>query len=109
MKKLKIIGIIFITIIVCYILYVVIELIRFNISYRIQPLINLGNNLGPIVVDAGSNETEKQEEKMYGLGFTIEYEYIVHREENSDYQGNEVVGGKFKLFDKINLSDWDTK
>ena len=46
---------------------------------------------------------------MYGLGFTIEYEYIVHREENSDYQGNEVVGGKFKLFDKINLSDWDAK
>ena len=30
MKKLKIIGIIFITIIICYILYVGIEFIRFN-------------------------------------------------------------------------------
>lgn len=109
MKKLKIIGIMFITIIICYILYVGIELIRFNTTYRIQPLINLGNNLGPISVDVNANGIDMQKEKMYGLGFTVEYEYIVHREENSDHQGNEVVGGNFKLFDKFTLSDWDAK
>ena len=109
MKKLKIIGIIFITIIICYILYVGIEFIRFNTSYKIQPVINLGNSLGPISFDVNTAETNMKEEKMYGLGFTVEYEYVVNHEENTDNQENEVVSKNFKLFDKITLSDLDAK
>lgn len=43
---------------------------------------------------------------MYGTGFTVEYEYFVQREENSNNQINEVISGEFKLFDKIILSAW---
>ena len=46
---------------------------------------------------------------MYGLGFTVEYEYVVNHEENTDNQENEVVSKNFKLFDKITLSDLDAK
>ena len=101
MKKLKIIGIILIAIIVIFTLFVIVELTRFNNHLGVEPLIKTG--VTDFYVGTDSNLSK---EKMHGIGFTVEYEYFVQREENSDNQINEVISGEFKLFDKIILSAW---
>ena len=101
MKKLKIIGIILIAIIVIFTLFVIVELTRFNNHLGVEPLIKTG--VTDFYVGTDSNLSE---EKMHVIGFTVEYEYFVQREENSDNQINEVISGEFKLFDKIILSAW---
>ena len=101
MKKLKIVGIILIVIIVIYTLFVTVELIRFNNNLGVEPLIKTG------VIDSYvSTDSNLSKEEMYGIGFTVEYEYFVQREENNNNQINEVISGEFKLFDKIILSAW---
>lgn len=55
-----------------------------------------------IDVKAGSN---LQKEKISGIGYTIEYEYFIQQNNNSDNQTKKNFSGNFKLFDKITLSD----
>ncbi len=101
MKKLKIIGIVFVTIVICYVLYVGIELIRFNNNFGVYPLINLG------AIDIDVNvESNLQKKRIYGIGYIIEYEYIKQQEEDSDIRLNKIISGKFKLFNEFLLSSW---
>ncbi len=101
MKKLKIVGIVFVAIIVAYALLVTVELIRFNNHLGVEPLIK--TRVTDFYVSTGR---ELPKEKMYGIGYTVEYEYFIQRKENSDNQINEVISGEFKLFDKVILSAW---
>ncbi len=105
MKKLKIMGIVLIVIVISYVLYIGIELIRFNNYLGIHPLINVRN--GDIYVDVYTDkESNSCTEKYYGIGYTIEYEYYIDREENSDVQLQRLISGEFKLFGKFVLGAW---
>lgn len=101
MKKLKLIGIIFIIIVVCYIIFIGIELIRFNNSIGAIPLINIDKKT--VNIDEEENTLQ---EKNYGIGYTIEYEYLVNRKDGSDNQLLKLISGEFKLFDKFTLNTW---
>lgn len=101
MKKLKICFLGLISLIVLFSIFITIELIRFNNNLYIKPLIVIG----PIEtsVKAGSNI---HQEKMHGIGYTIQYEYLAERKENSDYQNNRLISGTFKLFGGFFISSW---
>ena len=101
MKKLKLIGIIFIIIVVCYIIFIGIELTRFNNSIGAIPLINIDKKT--VNIDEEENTLQ---EKNYGIGYTIEYEYLVSRKDGSDSQLLKLISGEFKLFDKFTLNTW---
>lgn len=101
MKKMKIIGILLLIIIICYIIFVVVEVNRFNDNLGVRPLIIIDSVY--VDIEAGSNI---QKEKIIGLGYTFEYEYFILKDENSNNQINKVISGNFKLFDKFLLSAW---
>lgn len=101
MKKFKFIGIIFIIIVICYIIFIGIELTRFNNSIGAIPLINIDKKT--VNIDEEENTIR---EKNYGIGYTIEYEYLVNRKDGSDNQLLKLISGEFKLFNKFTLNTW---
>ena len=101
MKKIKIIGAVLLIIVFCYIVFIMVEVNRFNNNLGVRPLIIIDSIY--VDIETGSNI---QKEKMTGLGYTFEYEYLILKDENSDNQINKVISGNFKLFDKFLLSAW---
>ena len=101
MKKFKLIGIIFIIIVVCYTIFIGIELTRFNNNIGAIPLVNIDKKT--VNIDEEENTLR---EKKYGIGYTIEYEYLVNRKDGSDNQLLKLISGEFKLFDKFTLNTW---
>lgn len=101
MKKIKIIGAVLLIIVFCYIVFIMVEVNRFNNNLGVRPLIIIDSVY--VDIEAGSNI---QKEKIIGLGYTFEYEYLILKDENSDNQINKVISGNFKLFDKFLLSAW---
>lgn len=101
MKKIKIIGIILLMIISCYIVFIMVEINRFSNHLGIKPLIII--DLADVNAEVDSNI---KREKITGLGYTVNYRYIVFQDENSDNQINKVISGEFKLFDKFILGAW---
>lgn len=102
MKKVwKVIGIIILAIVIIYSIFITIEVVRFNNIVGCKPLI--------ILKDTSVDTTKEivtglSEEKYTSLGFTVEYQTNIIREENSDNIQIAIMGGEFKLFDKIILS-----
>ena len=43
--------------------------------------------------------------KYFGLGYTIEYEFLINKTANDEAQ-TDVISGKLILFDKFLLSAW---
>lgn len=99
-KTLKIILISIVSIVVCYAVYIGIEVYRFNNNVGCHPLLQTGS---AVYITANSN-TKK--EKYIGLGYTIEYEMMSNQKENSDIVLNKLLSGKMKLFGKIRISEW---
>lgn len=100
-KALKMVILVLISIIIIYAIYIGVEVYRFNNKLGRKPLITTGTI--NVKIAAGNN---LQIEKINGLGFSIQYEYLVSYKENSDHQVLQVFSGNFKLFDKILLSAW---
>jgi len=101
MKLLRAIRIILVLFILSYILFIIFEVLRFDNNLGVAPTIVVG----PVDIHVEA-ESNLQKEKISGLGYTIEYEYVVERDLNSDVQTNKIISGTFKLFDKIILSSW---
>lgn len=101
MKKMKIIGTLLLIIILCYIVFIMVEVNRFNNNLGVRPLIVI--NSVYVDVETGSNI---QKEKITGLGYTVNYEYLTLQDENSDNHISKIISGNFKLFDKFLLSAW---
>lgn len=100
-RTFKIIGICVISIVVCYIVYIGVEVFRFNNNTITLPLISVGES--SIAAEAGSNHLK---EKYPGLGYTFEYECVVEQDEGSDDQLLKIISGEMKLFDKFLLCAW---
>lgn len=101
MKKVKIVVVILLAVIIAYSIFITVEVSRFNNNLGVKPLITIGTI--DVNIKAGTNITE---EKINGIGYTIEYEHLVKREETTDIQIDKVISGQFKLFDKFILSSW---
>ena len=101
MKKLKIIFVSILSFIFLFIIFIIIEVVRFNNNLYIKPMIQIG----PIEtkIEVGNNI---HNEKMKGIGYTLEYEYVAIRKEDSDHQTNKLVSGNFKLFGKFMIFSW---
>ncbi|MDD2238918.1 MAG: hypothetical protein PHH51_03455 [Bacilli bacterium] len=87
--------------ILIYIIFIFIEIKRFNNSTKIEPLILIDQDK----IDLTSEEGMVNK-KYIGLGYTIEYEFFVDKKENNENTQVDVVSGEFRLFDKILLSAW---
>ncbi|MDD4706109.1 MAG: hypothetical protein PHS24_02715 [Bacilli bacterium] len=83
-----------------YLIFIFIETKRFNNNTKIEPLILLNQDK----IDIASEEGMVKK-KYFGLGYTIEYEFLVNKKENKPVQ-IDVISGEFRLFDKILLSAW---
>ena len=81
--------------------YEKVEITRFNNSIGAIPLINIDKKI--VNIDEEENTIR---EKNYGIGYTIEYEYLVNRKDGSDNQLLKLISGEFKLFDKFTLNTW---
>lgn len=82
-------------------MYVFVEVHRFNNNLGAKPLILIDEDN----VDF-SSKVGLVDKEYVGFGFTIEYEYNVKKEKNSDNIEVIVLGGEFKLFDKFMISAW---
>ena len=101
MKKIKIILFIILIVIIAYALFITEEVNRFNNNLGAKPLITIGTI--DVDIKVGSNS---RKEKINGIGYTIEYEYLVKKQENSDIQIDKLISGQFKLFNNFILSSW---
>ena len=83
-----------------YIIFIFVVTKRFNSNTQIEPLILLSQD--KINIDSTENMIKK---KYFGLGYTIEYEFLINKTANDEAQ-TDVISGKLILFDKFLLSAW---
>lgn len=74
---------------------------RFKNNTKIEPIILINQDKIDLTSEVG-----KVNKKYFGFGYTIEYEFFVDKQEDSDQVQINVISGEFKLFDKILLSAW---
>lgn len=92
-KVLKIIGIVLLSLVLIWCLYVTVEAIRLRtMKLGLEPLIAL---------ERGEDDT-----KLYykGLGYSVTYQ--IHKKQNYDLILTSILGGEFRLFDKILIWSW---
>lgn len=92
-KVLKIIGIVILSVVLIWCLYVTVEAIRLRtMKLGLEPLIAL--------------ERVEDDTKLYykGLGYSVTYQ--INKEQNYDLILTSILGGEFRLFDKILIWAW---
>ena len=92
-KVLKVVGIVILCFILIWALYVTVEAIRLRtMKLGLEPLISL--------------ERVEDDTKLYykGLGYSVTYQ--IHKEQNYDLILTRILGGEFRLFDKILIWAW---
>lgn len=96
-SKIKKVVLIIISIITIYLLYITIELIRFNKNIQIKPLITIKTSI------------KKNEYIEYtGITYKVKYTYYKIQDEESGNIEFAHSAGEFKLFGKFPISMWIT-
>lgn len=92
-KVLKVLGIVVLCVVLIWCLYVTVEAIRLRtMKLGLEPLIAL--------------ERVEDDTKLYykGLGYSVTYQ--IHKKQNYDLILTSILGGEFRLFDKILIWVW---
>lgn len=98
-KNIKLIIKILVVLFIAFIMYIFIELYRFNDNTNMKPLIILGEKLTNV------SDTYSVQDYL-GLGYSIKYEYSKVSSPGSDAVILMPLKGEFKLFSKIPVVMW---
>lgn len=102
-KSIKVLFLVLIIIVLLFTVFITFESLRLKNNPGELPLIILDQN--KISLDDYSDQ-ETVKKKYFSLGFTVEYEYLINKKENSDVINVITIGEDFQLFNLIRLWAW---